>query len=95
MLSAATSLTEIVNFLDVPLDVFAVIVAVPTPTAVNTPELLTVNILESELSQVIVLSSAFEGYTDASRVAVSPAFILDGTFFAVMLVAYTVFGVLE
>ena len=82
MLSAITSFTVIVNLFDVPLEVFAVIVAVPTPTAVRVPVLLTTKILVSELSQVILLSSAFEGYTDASRLAVSPAFILDGTFFA-------------
>ena len=92
MLSAITSFTVIVNFFDVPLDVFAVIVAVPTPTAVKLPVLLTVKILVSELSQEIVLSSALEGYTDASSVAVSPASILEGTFLAVMLVAYTGLG---
>ena len=55
ILSAITSFTVIVKALDVPLEVFAVIVAVPTPTAVNAPVLLTVRILVSEDSQVISL----------------------------------------
>ena len=85
ILSATTSFSVIVIALDVPLEVFAVIVAVPTPTAVNAPVLLTVRILVSDDSQVISLSSAFDGYTLASREAGPPASICVGTFCAVIL----------
>lgn len=72
----------------VPLLVLALIVAVPTPTAFNSPELLTDTTVESSEDHVIVLSSAFEGYTLPSSVTVSPALISAGIFTALILLAY-------
>lgn len=58
-----------------PFTVFAVIVAIPSPTAVTLPELFTVATDEFEVDHVTVLVVALEGDTVADKVYVLPLLV--------------------
>ena len=72
----------------------AVISAVPFATAVTVPFALTVTTLEFELLQVILLFSAFPGFTVAVRLAVWPFEVMvKDVWFNVIPETLTGFGV--